>query len=158
MLRNAAALTRLARERHCDVIHALGRAAAWSAYLAARLRGIPFVTSWYKGFREQNILKRLYNGIMARGDRVIAVSEQIAQLINDRYGTPWERIAVVPCEHRSSSASIRPSVARERIEAMRARLGRQARHQGDPDRRPHPAPQGPSRGGARRCSGSRTWG
>ena len=61
------------------------------------LRGIPFVTSWYKGFREQNIFKHLYNGIMARGDRVIAVSEQIAQLINDRYGTPWERIAVVPC-------------------------------------------------------------
>ena len=59
-------------------------------------RGIPFVTSWYKGFREQNMFKRLYNGVMARGDRVVAVSEQIAQLINDRYGTPWERIAVVP--------------------------------------------------------------
>ena len=96
MLRNAIVLTRLARERHCSAIHALGRAGAWSAFIAARLRGIAFLTSWYKGFREQNVFKRLYNGIMARGDRVIAVSEQIAQLINDRYGTPWERIAVVP--------------------------------------------------------------
>src|SRR5712691_3379001 len=97
ILRNAVVLNRLARERQCDAIHAFGRAGAWSAFIAARLRGIPFVTSWYKGFREQNVLKRLYNGVMSRGDRVIAVSEQIAQLINDRYGTPWERIAVVPC-------------------------------------------------------------
>jgi len=118
ILRNAVALTRLARERQCRAIHALGRAGAWSALIAARLRGIGFVTSWYKGFREQNVLKRLYNGIMARGDRVIAVSEQIAQLINDRYGTPWHRIAVVP-------TSIEPAlfdpatVAPERVEALR---------------------------------------
>lgn len=97
MLRNAAVLIRLARERNCDIIHALGRAGAWSAYGAARLRRIAFVTSWYKGFREQNILKRLYNGVMARGDRVVAVSEQLAQLVTDRYGTPWAKIAVVPC-------------------------------------------------------------
>ena len=97
MLRNAAVLNRLARDRRCDAIHAFGRAGAWSAFIAARLRGIPFVTSWYKGFQEQNIFKHLYNGVMARGARVIAVSDQIAQLINDRYGTPWQKIAVVPC-------------------------------------------------------------
>ena len=34
-------LTRLARERGCEVIHALGRAAAWSASIAARRRSIP---------------------------------------------------------------------------------------------------------------------
>ncbi|MDO9412087.1 MAG: glycosyltransferase [Pseudolabrys sp.] len=97
MLRNTAVLIKLARERNCDVIHALGRAGAWSALAAARLARIPFVTSGYKGFREQNILKRLYNGVMARGDRVVAGCEQIAQLVNDRYCTPWEKIAVVPC-------------------------------------------------------------
>jgi glycosyltransferase involved in cell wall biosynthesis len=122
MLRNAAALIRIARERKCNVIHALGRASAWSAFLAARLRGIPFVTSWYKGFRDQNILKHLYNGIMARGDRVVAVSEQIAQLINDRYGMPWERISVVPCSidfDRFNPAN----VVQERVEAMRRAWG-----------------------------------
>jgi glycosyltransferase involved in cell wall biosynthesis len=122
MLRSAVILTRLARERHCDVIHALGRTGAWSAFIAARLRGIPFVTSWYKGFREQNIFKRWYNSIMARGHRVIASSEQIAQLINDRYGTSWDRIAVVPCG--VDLARFDPeSVTRERIEAMRTAWG-----------------------------------
>ncbi len=122
MLRNAAALIRIARERQCDVIHALGRAAAWSAWLAARLRGIPFMTSWYKGFREQNVFKHAYNGIMARGDRVVAVSEQIAELINDRYGTPWQRIVVVP-PGIDFSRFDPASVSRERIEAMRAAFG-----------------------------------
>ncbi len=122
ILRNAAVLIRLARERRCDAIHAFGRAGAWSAFIAARLRGIPFVTSWYKGFREQNVLKRLYNGVMARGDRVIAVSEQIAQLINDRYGTPWERIAVVPCSIDFERFDPK-NVARERVEAVRRAWG-----------------------------------
>jgi glycosyltransferase involved in cell wall biosynthesis len=122
MLRSAAALNKIARERNCDAIHALGRSAAWSAYLAARLRGIPFVTSWYKGFRDQNIFKHLYNSVMARGDRVVAVSEQLAQLVNDRYGTPWERIAIVPSSidfERFDPAE----VARERVEAMRHAWG-----------------------------------
>jgi glycosyltransferase involved in cell wall biosynthesis len=97
MLRNAIKLTRMARDRQCRVIHAFGRAGAWSAFIAARLCQIPLVTSCYKGFREQNIFKHFYNSIMARADHVIASSEQIAQLINDRYGTSWNKIAVVSC-------------------------------------------------------------
>ncbi|HZT24076.1 MAG TPA: glycosyltransferase [Pseudolabrys sp.] len=122
MLRNAAALIRLARERKCDAIHALGRSAGWSALIAARLCGIPFVTSWYKGFREQNLFKHAYNGVMARGDRVIVQSEQIAQLVHDRYGTPWERITVVPAS--IDFARFDPArVSRERVQALRAAWG-----------------------------------
>jgi glycosyltransferase involved in cell wall biosynthesis len=122
MLRNTAVLTRLARERKCDAIHALGRAAAWSAWIAARVSGVPFVTSWYKGYRDQNVFKHLYNGIMARGDRVVAVSEQIAQLVHDRYGTPWERIAVVPTSIDLDRFDPN-EVSRERVEAMRDSWG-----------------------------------
>ncbi len=122
LLRNAVILRRIARERQCNVIHALGRAGAWSAFAAARFAGLPFVTSWYKGFREQNVLKRLYNSVMARGDRVVAVSEQLAQLVNDRYGTPWDKIAVVPCS--IDLARFNPSrVSDERVEAMRRAWG-----------------------------------
>ncbi len=52
MLRNAATLRRLTGETKWDCIHALGRAGAWSAYVAARTSSVPFVTSWYKGFRD----------------------------------------------------------------------------------------------------------
>ncbi len=94
--RNAARLFRLLRERRADVVHAHGRSAAWSALPAARMAGVPFLTSWHKGFRDQNALKHLYNGVMARGARVIAPSDQIAELIVARHRVPWERIAVIP--------------------------------------------------------------
>ena len=122
MLRGGIALNAIAREHKCDAIHALGRSAAWSALFAARRRGIPLLTSWYKGFRDQNIFKHAYNSVMARGDRVVAVSEQIAQLVVDRYGTPWQRIVVVP-----SSIDVTgfdpAEVARERVEATRRAWG-----------------------------------
>ena len=94
--RNAFAMARIARGQQCDVIHAHARAPGWSAYYASRRTGIPFLTSWYKGFREQNVFKRLYNGVMARGDCVVAISDQIAELVVERYKTPWERITVIP--------------------------------------------------------------
>ena len=122
MLRNAIQLTRMARDGRCRVIHAFGRAGAWSAFIAARLCGIPFVTSCYKGFREQNIFKHFYNSIMARADYVIASSEQIAQLINDRYGTPWSKIAVVSCSIDLDRFDP-DKVSRERIEAIRSAWG-----------------------------------
>lgn len=124
MLRNVGTLARLIRSRRCSVVHAHGRAPAWSAYLAARATGVPFLTSWYKGFGEQNRLKHLYNSVMARGDRVIAASEQIAEIINDRYGTPWDRIAVVPAGidvDRFDPTKIAP----DRVAAMRAAWGTQ---------------------------------
>jgi glycosyltransferase involved in cell wall biosynthesis len=119
---NVPRLARLARAYRCDVIHAFGRAPGWSAYCAARICGAQFLTSWYKGFREQNVLKRLYNGVMARGERVIAVSDQIAELISDRYGTPAYRIAVVPASvdvDRFNPAAVSP----DRISAVRRAWG-----------------------------------
>jgi glycosyltransferase involved in cell wall biosynthesis len=122
MLRNAARLRRLARETQCDCMHALGRAGAWSAYLAARIGRVPLLTSWYKGFREQNVLKHLYNGVMARGDRVIVSSEQLAQLVHDRYGTPWSKLAAVPCA--VDLARFDPAcVSMARIDAIRKAWG-----------------------------------
>lgn len=122
MLRNALALMRIARRRDCDVIHALGRGGAWSATLAARRRGIAFVTGWTKGFSERNPLKRLYNGVMARGDRVIATCDSIADLVHERYGTPWQRLAVVPMG--IDFATFDPAaVTRERVAAVRRAFG-----------------------------------
>ena len=122
IMRNVALLRALIRKHRCNVVHAHGRAPAWSAFVAARMTKTPFLTSWYKGFREQNFFKRLYNGVMARGDRIIAVSDQIAELINERYGTSWDRITVIPASidaERFDPAAI----SSERIEAVRRTWG-----------------------------------
>jgi glycosyltransferase involved in cell wall biosynthesis len=96
ILHNAFVLKRVIAQRRCAVVHALARAPAWSALIAARMAGVPFVTTWYNGFREQNVFKRFYNGVMARGERVIAVSDQIADAIAARYSGASDRIVVVP--------------------------------------------------------------
>ncbi len=122
MLKAALALKHLARERRCDVIHAHGRSAAWSAYLAARWCDVPLLTTWHKGFREQNVFKRLYNSVMVRGERAIAVSDQIAELIADRYPRSAGRIAVVPAA--IDMARFDPAtVSSERLDTIRRSWG-----------------------------------
>jgi glycosyltransferase involved in cell wall biosynthesis len=125
IVRNALALARIAREHRCDLIHAHARAPGWSAYYAAKRARLPFLTSWYKGFRDQNFFKHVYNGVMARGDSVVAISDQIAELVVERYKTPWDRIAVIPASvdfERFDPAR----VSQERIEAVRNSWGVQS--------------------------------
>lgn len=122
ILGNAVRLWRLIRRERCGIVHAHGRTAAWSGYFAARLARVPLMTSWYKGFREQNALKHFYNSVMARGQRVIAASDQIAELIGERHRTAWPRIAVVPPAIDADRFDP-ASVAAERIEAVRRDWG-----------------------------------
>lgn len=122
MLANARAMVRLIAEERVDLVHARSRAPAWSALLAARRAGVPFVTTYHGAYGETNALKRLYNSVMARGDVVIANSRFTADLIAQRYGTPRERLEVIHRGidgHRFDPAQIAP----ERVAALRARWG-----------------------------------
>ncbi len=94
--RNAARLAALVRAEHADLVHAHSRAAAWSALLAARRVGVPFVTTWHGAYGENFPFKRRYNAVMAAGDRVIAVSRFIAAMIAARHGLAPPRLRVVP--------------------------------------------------------------
>ncbi|SOC19372.1 glycosyltransferase family 4 protein [Stappia indica] len=115
--RNAGALTRLAREEGVDLIHARSRAPAWSALIAARRLGLPFVTTYHGIYNQTNALKGLYNSVMARGDAVIANSRYTAALIAERHPFAKDRITVI---HRGSDlAALDPaSVSPERRQAL----------------------------------------
>lgn len=122
MLRCVRQLSRLIAQRQCHVVHALGRAPAWSAYVAARANRRPFVTTWFKGFREQNWLKRFYNSVMVRGDRVIATSEDLADLIRDRYPATTSKLSILPPAFEPSQFDPH-HVTPERIERVRHAWG-----------------------------------
>lgn len=92
---NAAKLAHLIRREQVSLVHARSRAPAWSAKLAVGRTGIPFVTTFHAAYTESGPLKKRYNGVMASGDRVIAISHFIAALIRQRYGTPDERLRVI---------------------------------------------------------------
>lgn len=119
---NAAALVRLIGERGVDLIHARSRAPAWSALIAARRTGIAFVTTYHGAYAERGRLKRLYNGVMARSDIVIANSQYTADLVQSRYGTPAGRLRVI---HRGVDLDkFDPArVSPERIAALRESWG-----------------------------------
>lgn len=94
--RNAAALEALAREEGVALIHARSRAPAWSALRAARRLRLPFVTTYHAAYNEGFPGKRLYNSVMARGDRVIAISRFVAEHLQATHGTNPARVRVIP--------------------------------------------------------------
>lgn len=94
--RNARALTALARLEGVGLLHARSRAPAWSTWRAARRMGVPFVTTWHGTYAEDLPGKRLWNSVMARGDRVIAVSRFIAEHILARHPEVAPRVRVIP--------------------------------------------------------------
>jgi glycosyltransferase involved in cell wall biosynthesis len=122
MLLNARAIARLAANRGVRLIHARSRAPAWSAFIAARYAGIPFVTTYHGAYSEPNAAKRFYNSVMARGDIVIANSRYTANLIAARYGTPADRTVVV---HRGVDVAVfdPEAVERHRPVELRERWG-----------------------------------
>ncbi|MDX9689520.1 MAG: glycosyltransferase family 4 protein [Alphaproteobacteria bacterium] len=95
IIKNAFWLAGLIRDEHIDVVHARSRAPAWSARIACRLTGCPFVTTFHADYKFSNRFKKAYNRVMASANRVIAISPYIAQKIKDDYGVPEERIRLI---------------------------------------------------------------
>lgn len=95
IISNAFAIARLISREGAAIVHARSRAPAWSALIAARRTGIPFVTTYHGAYNEKGSLKRLYNSVMARSDVIIANSHYTSRLVQDRYSTPDERIRVI---------------------------------------------------------------
>ncbi len=94
--RNAGRLARLVRTEGVAVVHARSRAPAWSALLAARRTGARFVTTYHGIYNEEWPGKRRYNAVMAKGDRVIAISRFVAALLAARHAVEPSRIRVIP--------------------------------------------------------------
>lgn len=79
-----------------DLVHARSRAPAWSALYAARRTGRPFVTTFHGTYNASNRLKRWYNSVMTRGDRVIAISQFIGEHIRQTYRIEDRTLRVIP--------------------------------------------------------------
>ena len=120
--RNAGHLAAIARSEGIRILHARSRAPAWSALLAARRTGARFVTTYHGTYNEGFRGKRLYNSVMARGDRVIAISRFIAGVVRARHGVGEDRLRIIPRgvdERRFDPAAVAP----DRVAVLRAAWG-----------------------------------
>ncbi len=95
ILHNAGRLAALIRREKVDIVHARSRAPAWSARMAARRTGIPFVTTFHGVYGAGFPLKKAWNRVMASGDRTIAISGYVADHVVRRYRTPPERVVPI---------------------------------------------------------------
>lgn len=96
MRRNADRLEALIRSLPVDLVHVRSRAPAWSARAAARRCGVPFVTTFHNAYKSHNWFKRLWAGPMGKGDRVVAISDFVAEYAHRAFGVPRALITVIP--------------------------------------------------------------
>jgi glycosyltransferase involved in cell wall biosynthesis len=92
---NVRKLVSLIREFGVDIVHARSRAPAWSGFHACQKTGAHFVTTFHGTYNIGSTLKRRYNAIMTRGERVIAISRFIADHMMQEYGTDPGRIRII---------------------------------------------------------------
>ncbi len=119
---NVRELARLIRLERPDILHARSRAPAWVALGAARLTGVPFVTTFHGSYGGKSAVKLYYNSVMARGDLVIANSRYTGELVSRLY--PWaeSKLEVIPrgTDLRQFSPG---AVHASRVQKLRAEWG-----------------------------------
>jgi glycosyltransferase involved in cell wall biosynthesis len=94
--RNTKALIEIIRRQRIDIVHARSRAPAWSAWKAAKKTRRRFVTTFHNAYDEKAPLKHWYNSVMARGERVIAISDFVAGYAASSYGVGADRLRTIP--------------------------------------------------------------
>jgi glycosyltransferase involved in cell wall biosynthesis len=95
MRANVGRLRRVIRNHGVNIVHARSRAPAWSAEAAAKRTGVHFVTTIHGSYSANSLFKRRYNAVMARGERVIAISRFIADHVLDAYGVDPARLRMI---------------------------------------------------------------
>jgi glycosyltransferase involved in cell wall biosynthesis len=96
ILRNIDRLAKIIETYDVDLVHARSRAPAWSAYFAARRTETHFVTTFHSAYGARTIFKRLYNSVMAKGERVIAISQFVAQYAEELYNLTESKLRTIP--------------------------------------------------------------
>jgi glycosyltransferase involved in cell wall biosynthesis len=119
---NARRLARLIRREGVSLVHVRSRAPAFSALWAARATAAPVVATYHGIYAARSPLKRWYNGVMTRGDLVIANSDFTRRHILGEHGVDPARVAVAP-EGIDTRLFDPAKVSLERIAAQRAAWG-----------------------------------
>lgn len=97
IITNAFRLARIIKKHKIKIIHARSRVPAWSAYLASKMTGCKFVTTFHGTYNINfpKCLKRKYNSVMTKGEKVIAVSNFIKDHMGHNYQIDPKKVTVI---------------------------------------------------------------
>tara|TARA_B110001450_G_scaffold240367_1_gene249069 strand:+ start:16 stop:1170 length:1155 start_codon:yes stop_codon:yes gene_type:complete len=85
ILFNSIALIFIILFYNISIVHARSRAPAWSCFMATKITGRKFVTTFHGTYNFDNKIKKFYNSIMVRSNLVIAGSNFIFSHIKNNY-------------------------------------------------------------------------
>ncbi len=96
MWRNTKRLKKIIEKNRVDIVHARSRAPAWSAYEACKNSLAHFMTTCHAPYNiHARKLKKFYNSSIARGERVIAISEYVANYLRENYALDDSKIRLI---------------------------------------------------------------
>lgn len=85
ILMNSARLQKIIKKYDVDIVHVRSRAPAWSAYLACKKTNAHYMTTCHAPYNISGEMKRHYNSIMTKGERIIAISNMVADYMQMNY-------------------------------------------------------------------------
>jgi glycosyltransferase involved in cell wall biosynthesis len=100
---NSYKLATIINEMDIDIVHARSRIPAWSCYLACKQTKANFVTTFHGIYSFGNAIKKYYNSIMTKGQKVIAVSNFVKEHMMNNYEIASDKIKVI---HRGVNCDI----------------------------------------------------
>ena len=96
ILGNAVRLAGLIRRRKVSLVHVRSRAPAFSAVIAARMAAVPVIATYHGVYNAKSGLKRWYNGVMTRGEVVIANSEFTRRHVIAQHQVDPDKVVAIP--------------------------------------------------------------
>lgn len=87
IIANGVRLAKLVRAQDVSLIHTRSRAPAWACWIASKLTGIPYITTFHGVYGHHSKVKRWYNSAMLKGEHCIAVSDYVEQHIKATYSS-----------------------------------------------------------------------
>jgi len=77
----------LIKKNNINIVHARSRGPAWSCLIACKITRVKFVTTFHGTYNFNSSIKKYYNSIMVKSDKVIAGSNFILDHIKSNYET-----------------------------------------------------------------------
>ncbi len=96
MWRNVSAIRKLINRYNVNIVHVRSRAPAWSAYYACKKTKAHFITTCHAPYNISGEAKKFYNSSIAHGERVIAISNYVANYLRDHYKLDDRTIRLIP--------------------------------------------------------------
>jgi glycosyltransferase involved in cell wall biosynthesis len=93
--RNIGRIKKIIRKYNVNIVHVRSRAPAWSAYRACKTTAAKFMTTCHAPYNYHSKIKKFYNSAMAKGERIIAISEYVYEYLKTGYCVPEERMRLI---------------------------------------------------------------